>query len=57
LIDERDEGLAQLAAAHFLVIERFLELLRSHHVLLQQQLSEFDWHPSLSSKKHVPTDI
>ena len=51
---EGDEGLAELAAAHLLVIERFLELLRSHHVLLQQQLSEFDWHPLAQLKKARP---
>ena len=59
VLDEAEghERLPELAAAHLLVIESFLKLLRSHHVLLQQQLSEFDWHSSLSSKKHVPTAI
>ncbi len=51
---QADEGLAELAPAHLLVVQRVLELLRGNHVLLQQQLSEFDGHSALSQEKSRP---
>ncbi len=49
-VTEGDEGLAELATAGSLVSERLLELLRSHHVLLQQQFAELDRHSALFRK-------
>ena len=43
-IAQGDEGLPKLSPVHLLVAERFLELLRSHHVLLEQQFAELDGH-------------
>ena len=43
-VAEGHEGLAELPAVHLLVAERLLELLRSDHVLLEQQLAELDGH-------------
>ena len=47
---EGDKGLAELAPVHLLMVEGVLELLRSDHVLLQQQLTKSDGH-SLSVGK------
>jgi hypothetical protein len=47
---EGDKRLAELAPVHLLMVEGVLKLLRSDHVLLQQQLTKSDGH-SLSVEK------